>query len=325
MVGGADSKKRALAGSGWRWLACVCLALIAGAAASQSADPPIIATIDPLTIADDDFARNRDPEVWRDLAVQQIVFTEASATWRLWRIANTAKPAGPLWVVTHDNENATFAAALTAVKSWGGVVMVVDTGPVDTRYDARFNAEVVGKPIDPNRNFLETRPVYVARMLADLGDPARLIIALHTNAPDFDPNLSDCPALRPGRGAISVGLCNSRYQPRPAAKRQWPFDDEDSLMLLPHLNGQPRASAPCGRLLASGDYNLVFERVGYSDGSLSNYAAQHGLAYVNVETEERGSSPTGIALARDRLVDMIDKVMQRCGPVPGVALRVPRR
>ena len=78
-------------------------------------------------------------------------------------------------------------------------------------------------------------------------------------------------------------------------------------------------------MLASGDYNLVFERVGYSDGSLSNYAAQHGLAYVNVETEERGSSPTGIALARDRLVDMIDKVMQRCGPVPGVALRVPRR
>ena len=28
-----------------------------------------------------------------------------------------------------------------------------------------------------------------------------------------------------------------------------------------------------------------------SDGSLSNYAVQHGLRYINVETEERGSSP----------------------------------
>lgn len=292
---------------------------------AQASAPEGWVATDPLTIADDDFARNRDPDTWRDLSVERMVFTEGAATWRLWRIVNTAKPAGPLWVVTHDNENATFAAALAAVNSWGGVVMVVDTGPVDTRYGARFNAEVVGKPIDPNRNFLDTRPAYVARMLADLGDPARLIIALHTNAPDFDPNLSDCPTATPGRGAISVGLCNTRYQPRPATKRQWPFDDEDSLMLFPHLSGQPRASAPCGRLLASGDYNLVFERVGYSDGSLSNYAAQHGLAYVNIETEERGSSSVGIAQARDRLIDMIDKVMLRCGPVPGIALRAPRR
>lgn len=303
-----------------RWLACLALLASAGISDAQSS----IASVDPLSIADDDFARQRDPNIWRGLTVQRIIFTEGAATWRFWRISNIAQPDGPLWVVTHDNENATFAAALNAVKSWGGVAMVVDTGPSDTRYAARFNADVAGTPIDPNRHFFDANPGFVARMLADLGDPPRLIVALHTNSPDFDPNLSDCPAARPGRGAISVELCNSRYQPRAARVRVWPFDDADSLMLLPFLNGRARRSAPCSALLAQTDANLVFERVAISDGSLSNYAAQHGLAYVNIETEERGSTDSGIALARDRLVNMIDMVMQRCGPVPGVALRVAR-
>lgn len=304
-----------------RWIACVSCAMLAGASNGQ----PDSVAIDPLTIADDDFARQRYPEVWRGLAVQRIVFTEGAATWRLWRISNVGNPAGPLWVVTHDNENATFAAAVEAVKSWGGVAMVVDTGPVDTRYNARFNSDVAGTPIDPNRHFLDANPAYVAQMLADLGEPARLIVALHTNAPDFDPRLSDCPTIRPGRGAISVELCSSRYQPRPARARDWPFDDADSLVLMPHLDGRQRRSAPCAPLMAATDANLVFERVAASDGSLSNYAAQHGLAYLNIETEERGSSDAGIAQARDRLVAMIDLVMARCGAVPGLTLKPPQR
>ncbi|OYY72458.1 hypothetical protein [Sphingomonas sp. 28-63-12] len=323
MQGGGESIKRARAGSVWRGLTCLFLASLMGTGAAQSPAPAIV-TVDPLTIADDDFARNRDPETWRDLTVERIVFTEAGATWRLWRIINLAHPDGPLWEVMHDNENATFAAALVAVRSWGGVVMVVDTGPVDTRYGARFNSEVAGTPIDPNRNFSDARPSYVAHMLADLGDPPRLIVALHTNAPDFDPRLSDCPSARPGRGAISVGLCNDRYHPRAAQNRRWPFDDNDSLALVPYLATRDRSSAPCGRALSAADYNLVFERVAISDGSLSNYAVQHGLAYVNIETEERGSAVAGIALARDRLVDMIDGVMARCGPVAGLALKAPR-
>ncbi len=316
-----ESKISALRRTAGRWAVLLGLLAITGAGASQT----LISPIDPLTIADDDFARQRDPAIWRGLVVQRIAFTEADATWRFWRISNLAQPDGPLWVVTHDNENATFAAALTAVKSWGGVAMIVDTGPVDTRYNARFNSDVAGTPIDPNRHFSDANPAYVGRMLADLGVPPRMIIALHTNAPDFDPRLSDCPAARPGRGAISVELCSTRYQPRPARVRAWPFDDADSLVLMPHLDGRQRRSAPCAPLMAATDANLVFERVAVSDGSLSNYAAQHGLAYLNIETEERGSSDTGIAQARDRLVAMIDLVMQRCGAVPGLTLKPPRR
>lgn len=315
----------------WRggFMAAALIALapaIAADAPIAAATATVTATIDPLTIADDDFARNRDPALWRDLAVSRIVFTEGTATWRLWRIANLARPAGPLWMVTHDNENATFVAGLSAVRSWGGVMMVVDTGPVDTLYAARFNREVTGRPpIDPNRNFLDSAPLYAATMLADLRPEGRLIVALHTNAPDFDPRYSDCLAKRSGRGLISVGFCNSRYQPRAAAAKAWPFDDDDSLMLVPYLDGQGRGTAFCTGRLIDSDANLVFERVAVSDGSLSNYAVQHGLPYINVETEERGSDPAGIALARDRLVNMIDRVMERCADLPGVALKPPRR
>lgn len=304
-----------------RWLVALSLTMLAGSGAAQS----IVTSVDPMTIADDDFARRRDPELWRGLEVRRIVLTEGGTTWRFWRISNLEHPAGPLWVVTHDNENATFAAALTAVKSWGGVVMVVDTGPVDTRYNARFNSETTGAPIDPNRHFVEAYPGYVAAMLDDLAGGPRLIIALHTNAADFDPVLSDCPATRPGRGAISVGLCNARYQPQPAKDRRWPFDDDDSLVLVPWQDPGGRASAYCSKPLVAADMNLVFEHVVVSDGSLSNYAIQHGLPYLNVETEERGSDPAGIALARDRLVRMIDQVMGRCADISGITLRPPRQ
>lgn len=301
------------------------LVLALGCVAAAPPDTYIGTPVDPMTIADDDFARNRDPAIWDGLGVERIIFTEGETTWRLWRIVNTARPSGPLWAVTHDNENATFAAALAGLRAWGGVAMIVDTGPADSYYDARFNRETSGQPIDPNRHFSDALPLYARTMLADAVAERRLIIALHTNAADFDPTLSDCPAARPGRGAISVGLCNDRYRPRASRAKHWPYDDEDSLVLVPYRDGSDRMTATCaGRLMAS-DMNLVFEHVAISDGSLSNYAVQHGLSYINIETEERGSSPAGIALARNRLVNMVDAVMERCGPVSGVAIRPPAR
>lgn len=302
------------------------LAMLAIAVACGASRPVVDDGIsfDPLTITDADFVRNRDPALWQGLRVERIVFTEGGTIWRLWRIVNVERSHGPLWVVTHDNENATFAAALASIRAWGGVAMIVDTVALDTSYAARYNHETSGRPIDPNRNFGDAQPGYVATMLADALAEPRLIVALHTNAADFDPALSDCPARRAGRGMISVGLCNARYGPRAAQDKRWPFDDEDSLVLVPFLDGRDPRSAFCAGPLITADMNLVFERVAASDGSLSNYAVQHGLPYVNVETEERGSSATGIGLARDRLVKMIDTVMERCGPLPGIALK-PRR
>ncbi len=304
------------------------LALLAAApAADAQTAPRSEEAVDPATIDDADFARNRDPALWRGLSVRRISFVEQQASWRVFRIANDRKPAGPLWMILHDNENATFAAGLEAVRSWGGVAMVVDTGPNDTGYDARFNAAVTdGVPIDPNRNFFDWLPRYAGTLLADLGTGRqRPIIALHTNARGFDRALSDCSSPdSSGSGEISVGLCNARHLPRRAGVQRWPFDDDDTLALLPYPRGMDAQRGFCAKRLMARDFNIVFEGVGSSDGSLSNYATLHGLRYVNLETRERGSDPAAIAQARDRLITMIDAVMSECVAIPPVGLK-PRR
>lgn len=274
------------------------------------------ASVDPLAVADQDFARHRDPALWTGLSVERRVVPDGAATWALWRIANTADADGPLWVVPHDNEHGAFAAALAAVKRWGGVMIAVDSGAWDEDSSARYVRAADGRALDPNRSFTEAWPAYVAAVLADLGSPARPIIALHTNPAGFDPGKSDCALPvggTAGAGSISVRLCNAVYTPRPAATPRWPFDDDDSLAIVPHLAGQPADAGWCAAELAASDVNLSHERVSTSDGSLSNYAVGRGLAYLNFETRDRGAGPAQIGEARDRLLAMIGIAMRECG------------
>lgn len=268
--------------------------------------------VNPLTIADDDFARHRDPAEWRGLAVSQIEFREERGAWRLFRIANVKKPRGPLWFVPHDNENAGFEAALAGVRKHGGVVIAVDSGIVE---DGRRRNGAVdrGRPIDPNRNFRDGYPRYANTVLADYRNGARPIIALHTNSPGFDTSASSCnQSDRPGRGEVSIRFCDDVMQPSPSRSRAWPFDDDDTLAYVPWRSGTSPATAWCGRALDKADFNVVFERVGVTDGSLSNYALLRGLDYVNFETRERGIDQAGLAEARDRLSAMIDRALTLC-------------
>lgn len=295
------------------------LALSAAQARSPADMAPVVEAIDPFTVVDEDFAYNRDPETWASLSVSRISFREGAVTWRVWRIANLRHRDGPLWVLPHDNENSTFAAALIAVRSWGGVVMAVDSSPVASSYAARFNNSG-SVPVDPNRNFYDRLPLYAGTMLADLAPVPRLIVALHTNEPGFDTSLSSCPTPSyGGSGDISVKLCSTRFHPHASVRRTWPFDDDDTLALVPYpRDGDPRATF-CAKRLGDADFNIIFERVTTSDGSLSNYASLHGLNYINLETRETGSA--GIADARNRLVNMIDRVMDLCGDSIAPTLR----
>lgn len=270
------------------------------------------APVDPLTIQDDDFARHRDARVWRGLAVTKIEFREERGAWRLFRIANVARPRGPLWFVPHDNENAGFEAGLTGVRAYGGVMIVVDSGIAED--GRRRNAAVDrGGPIDPNRNFRDGTPRYARTVLADVRRGALPIIALHTNSPGFDTSGSRCnQSDPPGRGDVSIRFCDDVMQPHPSQGRAWPFDDDDSLAYVAYRSGRSPYSAWCGKALALADFNLVFERVSVSDGSLSNYALLRGLPYVNFETQERGIAPASLAESRNRLVAMIDRAMERC-------------
>ncbi|MDK2767408.1 MAG: hypothetical protein KYX69_06775 [Sphingomonas sp.] len=276
-------------------------------------DPGVRTTrVDPLTVQDDDFARHRDPATWRGLSVHRIEFHEERGAWRLFRIANVKNPRGPLWFVPHDNENAGFEAALAGVRSCGGVVIAVDSGLAQD--GVRRNAAVDrGRPIDPNRNFHDGLPLYARTVLADLARGARPIIALHTNSPGFDTRTSQCNrADPPGRGEVSIRFCDDVMQRHPSEARDWPFDDDDSLAYVAYRAGRAPYSAWCGKALALADFNVVFERVAVSDGSLSNYALLRGIPYVNFETQERGLDPAALTESRKRLTAMIDRAMAVC-------------
>lgn len=282
------------------------------ALAAQADDGVRTTPIDPLTIADDDFVRHREPAEWRGLSVSQLEFREERGAWRLFRIANVKKPRGPLWFVPHDNENAGFEAAFAGVRKHGGVVIAVDSGIAED--GRRRNAAVDrGRPIDPNRNFRDGYPRYARTVLADYARGARPIIALHTNSPGFDTGASHCNRSdRPGRGGVSIRFCDDVMQPHASKSRAWPFDDDDTLAYLPWRSATLPSTAWCGRKLAEADFNVVFERVAMSDGSLSNYALLHGLDYVNFETRERGVNSAALAESRNRLTAMTDRALNLC-------------
>lgn len=288
------------------------LALAAAVLAAPSDDRTSTVRVDPLAVQDDDFARHRDPAEWRGLSIDRIEFDVERARWRLWRIHNIGRPHGPLWFVPHDNEDAGFEAALVAVRRHGGTLIAVDAGVAQD--GARMNAAVAyGDPVDPNRNFDTALPGYARRILADL--PAGMpIIALHTNAKGFNTGESRCnQSDAQGSGVISIRYCDDVLRPSPSQSRRWPWDDDDTVAFATHRAHAAPESAFCARQMVAADFNVVFERVKTSDGSLSNYAVLHGLDYLNFETLETGLDPSALAAGRDRLVHALDRALAMCG------------
>ncbi|SOB87042.1 hypothetical protein SAMN06297144_2162 [Sphingomonas guangdongensis] len=278
---------------------------------AHGADPVRVTPVDPLTIADDDFARHRDPAVWAGLTVTGIDFAEERAAWRLYRIADPARPTGPLWVVPHDDENAGFDAALVALRRYGGTLMLVDS---DGR--RRNRAVAFGPTIDPNRTFHDGLPRYAAQMLAAVNAGAWPIIALHTNSPGYDGARATCGDRggdAAGEGVISIRFCNATLTPVASRARAWPFDDDDSVAFATYTATRTPEDAFCRNEMVGDDWNVVQERVVNSDGSLSNYAVLHGLDYLNFEVRETGTKPVALARARDRLLWMIDRALALCG------------
>jgi hypothetical protein len=283
---------------------------------ASAPDRTVVTRINPLTVIDDDFARHRDPGEWRGLRVQRIEFSAERGAWRLWRIANRARPRGPLFFVPHDNENAGFEAGLWAVRRYGGVLIAVDSGVAPGHDGERYNAATAyGPPIDPNRNFDSGLPGYADRILADLKRGGGPIIALHTNTPGFDPTDSKCHRDDPKRdGIISIRFCDDTLTPSASQRREWPFDDDDTVAFATYRASQRPEDAFCRNAMVGADFNVVQERVVASDGSLSNYAVLHGIRYLNFETQERGLDPAELAGARDRLTAMIRTALGLCVP-----------
>lgn len=276
---------------------------------------PVATPVNPLTIQDDDFARHRDPATWRDLSVSRIAFTEERTTWRLWRIENRARPNGPLWFVPHDNENAGFEAALVAVRKYGGTIVAADAGVAPGHDGERMNRAVAfGRPVDPNRHFHDGLPLYQGAVLGAVAKGAWPIIALHTNSKGYDPTDSHCPrdGDTSGRGVISIRYCDDVLQPSASKERAYPWDDDDTVAFATWRGSGRREDAFCGQQMVADDFNVVFERVMNTDGSLSNYAVLRGLPYLNFETLDLGLEPAELAKSRDRLMWIVDRVMAGC-------------
>ena len=142
-------------------------------------------------LADDDLQRHSgDAYYLTGLHISERRFSEAGFDWHLLRFVNSSKPDGPLWVVPHDDENAAFDAAIAALKLYGGVAVVVNSGPGSSRMQTGQGTcggrHAILPRCDPNRNFSDKTPLFTNAFLEHRreGQP---IIALHTNSPGLVP------------------------------------------------------------------------------------------------------------------------------------------
>ena len=263
-------------------------------------------TVDPAqlqALQDDDIERHRSKEGSFDgLEISETRFSENGFDWHLLRFANAAKSDGPFWVVPHDDENAAFDAMLAGLRKYGGIAIVVNTGPSSSRRQA--GAGVCGvrtaasSACDPNRNFDARTPLFTNAILGEW-KAGRPIIALHTNGDGFSGDGAG------GRGDITMldaraflsGERRARQDGYFAINPVPPLDDPDVYAIIPYhsAKGISRGEAACRTALNRKGINVWHERVGKSDGSLSNYVALNRpeIAYINFEAQRDADVSVG--------------------------------
>ena len=192
----------------------------------------------------------------------------------------------------HDDEGTSVEAALDVVRERGGrVVEVVHTGERNLTFAVR------GRPYtaDPNRIFTDAGR---RRTLAPRADPAALaaleafadtvlalyadaptpvVVTLHNNTPDGYSARSYEPGAQYATDAAAVAV-------RPGA-------DPDDFFFV--------TDRPLYDALVGQGFSAVLQdnRAATDDGSLSVWAAQRGVPYVNVEAE-RGHRAEQVRMIR---------------------------
>ena len=247
------------------------------------------------TIKDDDIQRHAgDANYFKDIQIDERIVSENGFVWHLLRFKSTVRPVGPLWMVPHDDENAAFEGAITALKRHGGVAVVVNSGPGSARRQAGegicgVRTDVVAS-CDPNRNFSASSPKFTDAFLSQkpAGQP---VIALHTNSPGFSGDGHG------GNGEITMldvaAFKRGKIQPRSggyfAVKPTADMANYDTLALTAYLAQNDKPAGPaiaCRNAMTKAGVHFWHERVGQSDGSMSNYLAiKHpDIAYLNAES-----------------------------------------
>ena len=264
-----------------------------------------------LVKVDDDIRRNiQTPRYFDGIEISEQRFVENGFAWQLVRFASKEKRSGPLWMVPHDDENAGFDAMIAAIKMHGGVGIAVNSGSGGLRRQSGNGicgvnpAKVTS--CDPNRNFSDATPKFTSAFLAErkAGHP---VIALHTNTPGFSGDGQG------GRGEITIldaaefsrGVTVPRRGGHLAIEAKAEMANYDNLGLTAYLasNGQPDADAvACRNAMVRSGVHFWHERVGTSDGSMSNYLAlkRPEIKYFNAES--RNERDLAVAAARFRIM-----------------------
>lgn len=264
-------------------------------------------------LMDDDVQRHTgDSSYWDGIVISEKKFSEAGFNWHLLRFSSIENPHTIIWVVPHDDENAAFEAMIAAIKKHGGTGIVVNSGKGGLRRQVGFGTcggrPAIIKSCDPNRNFSAATPLFAAAILDHWIGHQQPVIALHTNgagaAGDF--SLLDIKAYKRGRVKLRQGAYRA-INPLPQ------MDNYDTLGLIayPAKDGKPaEAVIACRTALNNVGIHFWHEKVGKTDGSLSNYLAlqRPEIPYFNAESREE--IDLSISAARHGI--MIDAYLAKC-------------
>ena len=290
------------------------------AAAARHVEPvvewKVLAVADIATLQDDDLIRHEgQTDFLAGVTVSELRFSEAGFDWHLLRFVNAAKPVGPLWVVPHDDENAAFESAITALKTHGGVAVMVNSGPGSSRFQSGQGTCGGRKPVvsrcDPNRNFSAATPLFTNAHL-DQRASGQPIIALHTNTPGFGPGKGEITIL--DAAASSKGKIRPRKNGYFGGAGPAVLKDHDSYAIIPFIAPKMQEyDVQCRSAFVQAGVHVWHEAVGKSDGSLSNYAVleKAGMAYVNMESRRE----VELAIASKRHELMVNAYLKGCRPL----------
>ena len=274
-----------------------------------------VAATDIATLQDDDLIRHSaEPDFLSGVTVSETRFSEAGFNWHLLRFVNAAKPVGPLWVVPHDDENAAFDSAISALKSHGGVAIVVNSGRGSSRTQTGQGTCGGRTPIlsrcDPNRNFSSATPLFTNAHL-DQRPSGQPVIALHTNSPGFGPGKGEITIL--DAAAASKGKIRPRKNGYFGGVGPVALKDHDSYAIIPFVAPKIQEyDVRCRKALVQAGVHVWHEAVGKSDGSFSNYAVLEKADMVYVNMESRREVNLMVASERHRL--MVDAYLKGCSP-----------
>lgn len=307
-------------------MACAAMFL---STATVAADWRVIEPSHLHLLQDDDIERHRAiAGAFEGVSIAEMRFSENGFDWHLLRFANAANPDGPLWVVPHDDENAAFDAMLAGLRLHGGIAIVVNTGTNSSRRQAgnglcgvRISATAA---CDPNRNFDARTPMFTNAIL-DQWKAGRPVIALHTNSDGFtgdgaggrgDITMLDSRAYQRGEQQVRAdGFLGKASVP--------PLNDPDVYAIIPYdaNRGISDGEAACRGKLNEKGIHVWHERVGKSDGSLSNYIALNRpeIAYVNFEAERAADLSIGAEAQRI----MIDAYLESCPALWNQPIAIP--